>query len=673
MPLKRKKRLHGRLKSGGQQKRGRQSATPSRKTTTKTSLASTSKKAKRAAQDIEEEEEEDVAGEEEQGFVDGFFEFLDPIIEGAGVLSRQGGVVDAGMTTMWIRQVYNMASAQAAAGTLRHLKGGSLYPDLGPIYTTLAGISGSDKGTIKRAFETFVEHGEVMIEDTSYRGRGSSEVDTEHLRERSPEQYTAIENFVGYCNEAAGGKVTLEQIQLYMKHGPRPESDDPKFPEGCERVTIPRTSLRYLLKEHLGYHFGYKKGKSATYMKPKARHSRIRKFAIEMSRALRMEAGGGWRIVFTDESYINQNHSPLTTWQKGGKEAKSPSGKGKRLVILHAISTGDFVCEYMDDGSGLGIEEGGFAGVMQAEDTAEWVWEAKASKGDYHDQMDGDMFEWWLDNRLIPAFKTKYGNGTKMILVMDNASYHHQLNQNYYSKGVNPSNCSKAWHAHVLRKAGCTSITVERAGGDLTLAVPLTEPEAHRQHRENGGRSPSSGEPGTVYKSKGNDGASSEELYAATTDWLKANCPEALDSKVEREFRERGWKIIWTPPYAPRFQPIELVWGVAKQRVAWSYTGKRSMKETHAQLRVGFYGGTIGKGFHKHTWAKTNAAGCWETAKKGINKWIQKDSEHNNGGLTGSLGDLGNIGQWTATANDCLDIDDIDLGGDSEGEGDEGG
>ena len=166
MPLKRKKRLHGRMKSGGQQKRGRQSATPSRKTTTKTSLASTSKKAKRAAQDIEEEEEEDVAGEEEQGFVDGFFEFLDPIIEGAGVLSRKGGVVDAGMTTMWIRQVYNMASAQAAEGTLRHLLGDSLYPDLGPIYSTLAGISGSDKGTIKRAFEAFVEQGEVMIEDT---------------------------------------------------------------------------------------------------------------------------------------------------------------------------------------------------------------------------------------------------------------------------------------------------------------------------------------------------------------------------------------------------------------------------------------------------------------------------------------------------------------------------
>ena len=38
-----------------------------------------------------------------------------------------------------------------------------------------------------------------------------------------------------------------------------------------------------------------------------------------------------------------------------------------------------------------------------------------------------------------------------------------------------------------------------------------------------------------------------------------ADNPEALDSKVEFIFRSKGWKIIWTPPYYPKFQPIELV------------------------------------------------------------------------------------------------------------------
>ena len=61
-------------------------------------------------------------------------------------------------------------------------------------------------------------------------------------------------------------------------------------------------------------------------------------------------------------------------------------------------------------------------------------------------------------------------------------------------------------------------------------------------------------------------GPSSDELAAGTTAWLKANKPGVLDSKVEKAFREREWLIVWTPPYCPKFQPIELVWGAGKER-----------------------------------------------------------------------------------------------------------
>ena len=63
-------------------------------------------------------------------------------------------------------------------------------------------------------------------------------------------------------------------------------------------------------------------------------------------------------------------------------------------------------------------------------------------------------------------------------------------------------------------------------------------------------------------------GPSSDELAAGTTAWLKANKPGVLDSKVEKAFRERGWFIVWTPPYCPKFQPIELVWGAGKERAS---------------------------------------------------------------------------------------------------------
>ena len=60
----------------------------------------------------------------------------------------------------------------------------------------------------------------------------------------------------------------------------------------------------------------------------------------------------------------------------------------------------------------------------------------------------------------------------------------------------------------------------------------------------------------------GAGGPTVKELPAATHQWLKENKPEALDSKVEKY--SWGWEIVWTPPYCPKFEPIELAWGVGK-------------------------------------------------------------------------------------------------------------
>jgi hypothetical protein len=161
-------------------------------------------------------------------------------------------------------------------------------------------------------------------------------------------------------------------------------------------------------------------------------------------------------------------------------------------------------------------------------------------------------FEWWLENRLFPVFKAKHP-GKKMILVMDNASYHHQLNTDFYPEGKTPASATKGLNAHVLRIAGCAEITVPRpapGGGvvGMRFEVPATEPEAYRKHRVEGGKAPGFGEPGTVYARGGASGPSDKELTEATVTWLKEKRPEALDSKVEAEFRKRNYLIVWTPP-----------------------------------------------------------------------------------------------------------------------------
>ena len=95
---------------------------------------------------------------------------------------------------------------------------------------------------------------------------------------------------------------------------------------------------------------------------------------------------------------------------------------------------------------------------------------------------------------------------------------------------------------------------MDHEGITITFIVPATEPPAHRNYRLNGGRAPTAGKAGTIYH-QGRAGAnpkgpSGPELAKATYDWLRAHHPAVLESRLEKEFTKRGWKIIWTPSTA---------------------------------------------------------------------------------------------------------------------------
>ena len=117
-------------------------------------------------------------------------------------------------------------------------------------------------------------------------------------------------------------------------------------------------------------------------------------------------------------------------------------------------------------------------------------------------------------------------------------------------------------------------------------------------------RAPVNGAAGTVYARSGPDGPSKDK---AVIHICNTAFPQVLDSKVERMFREKGWKIIWTPPYCPKFQPIELVWGVGKQRAGTLYFKGRDLKTTREHLRRGWYGG---KGSDTKNFEPCNVRGC---------------------------------------------------------------
>ena len=103
-------------------------------------------------------------------------------------------------------------------------------------------------------------------------------------------------------------------------------------------------------------------------------------------------------LVYMDETWVNAHHTNNYIWVdsdgKGGW--KVPSGKGQRLIIVHA-------------GSAEGWVEG-----------ADLVFKSKTKSADYHDEMNSEHFMEWFTKQLLPNIPDN------AVIVIDNATYHNK-------------------------------------------------------------------------------------------------------------------------------------------------------------------------------------------------------------------------------------------------------
>lgn len=81
-----------------------------------------------------------------------------------------------------------------------------------------------------------------------------------------------------------------------------------------------------------------------------------------------------------------------------------------------------------------------------------------------------------------------------------------------------------------------------------------------------------------------------EELKQAIVRYCQDFIPSLLECKVEAYLHQRGHKILWTPPYCPDLQPIELYWAAGKNHAAMMNHSGIKMKEVVRHLREGWYG-----------------------------------------------------------------------------------
>lgn len=109
-------------------------------------------------------------------------------------------------------------------------------------------------------------------------------------------------------------------------------------------------------------------------------------------------------IVWLDETWVNAGHSLSRSWTDDSLKSTmpAPSGKGGRLILLHAGTSRGFIPDALD--------------LFRSKKT-----------GDYHEEMNHEHFIEWFEYKLLATLEEP------SVIVMDNAPYH--------SKIVSPYKC----------------------------------------------------------------------------------------------------------------------------------------------------------------------------------------------------------------------------------------
>jgi len=182
-----------------------------------------------------------------------------------------------------------------------------------------------------------------------------------------------------------------------------------------------------------------------------------------------------------------------------------------------------------------------------------------AAKKDYHKALCGELFMNWVRNRLHPTFQAMFP-GKIMWLMLDNYSVHH-----IRSAGFNPkaSGQTKGEVIDGLAKAGCKELIFEKGRWDVG------DPELRL--------SGSSKRPTVA------------ELQKAGYAWVVACKPDLLKTDLQRFADTHNIQLVFTPPYQPKTQPIELLWGHVKYFCGEEYKkGDMTLTQVTSNIRRAF-------------------------------------------------------------------------------------
>jgi len=269
-----------------------------------------------------------------------------------------------------------------------------------------------------------------------------------------------------------GEHITLVVIKNFLEE---------EYPgESFNKATLARTLNRW------GFEFG--QGIRSQHLKEKDHVIAARQRYLREMRSNRVSGKGIDTIrpeVYLDESYVNKNHSNDFIWYYGedGPWVQKPTGKGERLIIINAITKTGWI-----PGSKL-------------------VFKSTRKTGDYHGQMNWELFKKWFTEMLLPNIPEQ------SLIIMDNAPYHNILSAHSPPTPQSSKNKIKEWLEQ--NKIYCRDDSLKPELVELLIKM------------------------------------APEPIYAV--------------DEIAISF---GHKVLRTPPYHPELQPIETCWGVVKNHIA---------------------------------------------------------------------------------------------------------
>jgi len=221
-----------------------------------------------------------------------------------------------------------------------------------PSVKRTADALGIGVATVKRIMADYNRDPDLLDEPAKARGRPGHAVRLTHQE--------AVRSYIRSANKQ-GQNITLSDIADFLKE--RSTEEEP-----FHIATLARTLNRW------GFEFG--KGTRSQHLKEKDHVIAARQRYLRKKRGNRAAGEDTIRPeVYLDESYVNKNHSNDFIWYSGedGPWVQKPTGKGERLIILHAVTKSGWV------------------------PGAKLVFKSTKKTGDYHGQMNQELFTKWFE------------------------------------------------------------------------------------------------------------------------------------------------------------------------------------------------------------------------------------------------------------------------------------